>query len=361
MQISQGVKCCVKVSRKNLNDILPKAFACIAITLFMVMMLAKPQFYLSSAQRGLCLFATSVLPSIFPFYFCSLLLTFCGAVNAISKFAGKPISLIYRTQKETAYALFLSLLCGYPVGASTICELYENGILSEQSAKTASVFCQNAGPVFIIGTIGGAIFKNQAVGWTILLSHYLGAILNGLLYRPRKHPKRKDIKSNNSATYSLSNNNTSCSNDNDFAQKAHVFTQSLDVDNIMSKAIAKSTTSMLCVGGYIVICGMLADTLDLVGVTSLLSALGERGKTLCAMLYGIMEMTRGSLACANIQNQHIAISLCSQIISLGGLSIFLQNYNYLTKCNISFGRLLLCKLSQCVITFPIAFILSFCI
>lgn len=352
----------IEINKTNIS----KAFACIAIIIFMALMLAKPSFYLQSASKALALFATSLLPSLFPFYFCSLLLTFCGAVNAISKVGGKPISLLYRTKNECAYALFLSLLCGYPVGASTICELYENGILSEQDAKCASAFCQNAGPVFIIGTLGGVIFNNQAIGWIILLSHYLGALLNGLIYRPRK-------KSANNATNQKSYDSRGKINRiksrkistpkvaEDFSQTARVYSSPNDIDNIMSKAISKSTMSMLCVGGYIVICGMLVDTLELIGFSSLLSSVGNIGEPIKAVAYGMIEMTRGAIACASISNIHLSIALTTSIISLGGLSIFLQCYSYLSRCNISFGRLLLYKLTQCVITFPIAFILSFCV
>lgn len=331
----------------------------------MALMLAKPGFYLQSASNALALFATSLLPSLFPFYFCSLLLTFCGAVNTISQVGGKPISRLYRTKNECAYALFLSLLCGYPVGASTICELYENGILSEQDAKCASAFCQNAGPVFIIGTLGGVIFQNQAIGWIILLSHYLGTLLNGLIYRPRKH-KNNAVNQKKHANYIKpsrikSRKISKAKAVEDFSQNARVYSSPNDIDNIMSKAISKSTMSMLCVGGYIVICGMLVDTLELIGFSSLLSSLGDIGEPIKAVAYGMIEMTRGAIACASISNIHISIALTTAIISLGGLSIFLQCYSYLSRCNISFGRLLLYKLTQCVITFPIAFILSFCV
>lgn len=344
---------------------MPKALASTAIVLFMTLMLAKPDYYLASAQRSLSLFATSLLPSLFPFYFCSLLLTFCGAVKVISKIGGKPITLLYRTKHESAYALFLSLLCGYPVGASTICELYENGILTQQDAKSASAFCQNAGPVFIIGTIGGVIFKNQAIGWIILLSHYLGALINGLFYRTKKSASFSKHKTNKTNKHGIkkeqsSLSNSTCNKDCALPQKVSIYSNPKDIDDIMSKAISKSTMSMLCVGGYIVICGMLVDTLDLVGLTQLISNLGDISAPITAIVYGMIEMTRGSIACADIQNIHVAIAVCTQIISLGGLSIFLQCYNYLSKCNISFGKLLLIKLTQCVISFAIAFILSFC-
>ena len=108
--------------------------SCVFTLAFMAFMLAKPEYYLDSARKGLALFATSVLPSLFPFYFCSLLLTYSGAVGAISKLGEKPVKLMYNAPKECAYALFLSMLCGYPVVASTISELYEGGVITSRDA-----------------------------------------------------------------------------------------------------------------------------------------------------------------------------------------------------------------------------------
>ena len=72
----------------------PKMVSCVFTLAFMAFMLAKPEYYLDSARKGLALFATSVLPSLFPFYFCSLLLTYSGAVGAISKLGEKPVKLM---------------------------------------------------------------------------------------------------------------------------------------------------------------------------------------------------------------------------------------------------------------------------
>ncbi len=169
---------------------IPKVFACIALIAFMAFMLAKPDYYLNSARQGLSLFASSVLPSLFPFYFCSLLLTYMGAVSTISKAGAKSVKLMYNAPKESAYVLFLSMLCGYPVGASTIYELYCAGAISQKDAKCVCSFCSTSGPVFMIGTIGGAIFANQKIGLIVLIAHYTGAIVNGLIYRKKKSDSR---------------------------------------------------------------------------------------------------------------------------------------------------------------------------
>lgn len=325
---SKGYK--LKYGDRMTKSGLSKIFACIAIALFMCLMLAKPEFYLNSARQGLALFASSVLPSLFPFYFCSLLLTFTGAVSVISSLGAKPVKLLYNAKKESAYAMFLSMLCGYPVGASTICELCNEGIFTKKDAKCACSFCSTSGPIFIVGTIGGAIFGNQKVGIILLFSHYFGAIFNGFLYRKRK--------------------------END---EIRTFSTTKTVDNIMSNAIAKSTMNMLYVGGYIVICGMLADTLELVGLRDFLQSLGGVGQPILSVVYSLLEMTRGCLECAKCQSLRLAVVLCAGAVSFGGLSITLQNYNFLSKCGVGFFELILKKITQCAISMLFAYLFAF--
>ncbi len=297
----------------------------------MALMLIKPSYYLQSASKGLSLFATSVLPSLFPFYFCSLLLTYMGAVGTISRFGEKTIRKLYNTPKESAYALFLSMLCGYPVGASTICELYQSGIFDREDAKSACAFCSTSGPVFMIGTIGGAIFSDIKIGWIVLIAHYIGAMLNGLIYRKRKSPTQNTIK-----------------------------ISSANAENVLSSAISKATINMLYVGGYIVLCGMIVDTLDLIGFSKVIGTLpSDYAIAIKSLVYGTIEMTRGVLQSAKCSNIHIAVLLCTTAVSFGGLSITLQNYTFLSKCDISIFSILLRKLTQCAISAIIALALSF--
>ncbi|HBW05164.1 MAG TPA: hypothetical protein DEF02_01035 [Clostridiales bacterium] len=310
---------------------IPKVFACIAVIAFMTFMLAKPDYYLDSARRGLSLFASSVLPSLFPFYFCSLLLTYMGAVGAISKAGAKSVKLMYNAPKESAYVLFLSMLCGYPVGASTIYELYSAGAISQKDAKCVCSFCSTSGPVFMIGTIGGAIFANQKVGLIVLVAHYMGAILNGLIYRKKK--------------------------DDDHIVSA--FSSPSDVDGLLSRAISKATINMLYVGGYIVICGMLVDTLEFVGIRDALSHLQGASEPVLSAIYSLIEMTRASIECSKCQNLQLGVTLCTGAVSLGGLSITLQNYTFLSKCGVGFWELILKKGSQCALSMVFAFLLGF--
>ena len=327
-KIFRGAKS-TDIHAKNKKIDFSKVFACTALFAFMALMLAKPDYYLSSARKGLTLFATSVLPSLFPFYFCSLMLTYMGAVKGISGLGAKPVKLLFNTPKESAYALFLSTLCGYPVGASTCEELYNAGILSREDVKSTASFCSTSGPIFIIGTIGGAIFGDARVGWIVLASHYVGALINGLIYRKRK-------SSSDDRTLALN----------------------VDTDSVLSKTISKATLNMLYVGGYVVICGMLVDTLELFGLQNLVKS-PDISNALTSIIYGLIEMTRGCLQSANCTSLHLSTVLCTGAVSFGGLSVTLQNYTFLSKCGLNLGQILLRKITQCAVSMLVAFLIGF--
>ncbi len=305
----------------------------------MTLMLINPTYYLNSALNGLKLFSSSVLPTLFPFYFCSLLLTYIGAVKGVSRLGKKPMRILFNTPKESAYVLLMSMLCGYPVGASTTFELYEQGLLNTDDVKTISAFASTSGPVFILGTVGGAIFNDTRVGAIILISHYFGAIINGLIYTKRKNK----TQSNEISTI-----------------KDIAFTRN-KIDNILSNAISKSTMNMLCVGGYIVICGMIIDTLSIIELPNLIASImdSELSNTILSIIYGTIEMTRGIIACKNLADIHLSRALTSAIISFGGLSITLQNYTFLSKCKMTLPKILIRKITQCIISAIISYLLSF--
>ena len=219
----------------------------LAVGAFMIMLVAKPDYFLDSASRGLLLFASSVLPAVFPFFFCSTLLTAVGAASSLSRIGAKPVHAMFNAPPSGAYVLALSLLGGYPVGAATVADLYAKGIVNETDAKRIASFTSTSGPIFVLGTVGSAIFGDPAVGALILAAHYAAAVTTGLVFRGRK---KSEVTS-------------------------PVFLAGCDTDSALSNSISSSTLAMLAVGGYVVVGNMLIDALSL----SALAA--ERGSYVC--------------------------------------------------------------------------------
>ena len=136
---------------------------------------------------GLTLCGTSVIPALFPFLVVSSLLIALG----FGELVAQPLSglmRIYRIGGSGASALILGLLGGYPVGARTTAELYQERLLSRDEAERLLSFCNNSNPAFLINVLGVGIFHSLRIGVWLWLIHLLSALLTGLLLGRRSIP-----------------------------------------------------------------------------------------------------------------------------------------------------------------------------
>ncbi len=285
-------------------------------------MLLKPSYFINSARNGLILFAETVLPSLFPFLICTTLLTSIGTAEIMAKALKKPMRFLFKTNENGAFVAFSSYLSGYPVGAIITNKLYKNGTFSSDDCKRVISFASTSGPIFMIGTVGSTIFNDMKIGVIILVSHYLSAIINGVIFG-RKKAKNNDLP----LTKSLSVNS----------------------DDVISNAVSSSASSMLSLCGYIVIANMMIDALDL--------AIGGANVYLITIIFGVVEMTRGCIFASNLPLL-IAVPLASAFISFGGLSIILQSTAYLNECHVKTSEFVMRKFCQSLTSFVTTLLFS---
>ncbi len=299
------------------------------IILAMIIMIIYPDYFVQSAQNGFKLFALSVLPALFPFCFLAITLTLTGSSNVISKIFKKPTKLLFGSNEHGANVLFLSLVSGYPVGATVISELYNNQLIDTNQAKSMFAYGSTSGPLFIIGVVGGAIFDNAKVGAVIMLSHIIATIINGIIFRSKTETKTSIMSSNTT-------------------------------ENILQVAMHKSMTNMLLVGGFIVLGGMVVDLVRLANIELLSSTLlsPDSAQIVDSLIFGAIEMTRGSIYAENIHNLSLSCATTSAIISFGGLSILMQSYAILSNTKMKFANILTRKIVQSILSFAICFVLS---
>ena len=74
------------------------------------------------------------------------------------------------------------------MGASTVSALHTNGKLTKEQSEHLLLFCSNAGPAFIFGVIGETVFQSKAAAMLLWMIHLIGALLIGLLFRPKQPP-----------------------------------------------------------------------------------------------------------------------------------------------------------------------------
>lgn len=146
------------------------------------------------AILGLKLSYKVIIPSLFPFTVCALIIyecifslkLKCKSFNRINEI------LIY----------IISLFGGFPVGAKLIEKSYANKSISKQNAEYMLSFCVNSGPAFIIIAIGNGILSNVKLGYLLFSANILTSLtffIFYLLYAPKNK-----FYSQNIATKSIS-------------------------------------------------------------------------------------------------------------------------------------------------------------
>lgn len=153
----------------------------------MAALLIFPDTASHAVRSGLLLCGATVIPALFPFLVLSRLLI--GVLpKTPTAWMEKLMNRFFGVSGSCFPALIISFLGSYPVGVSAVVSLYENGAITKQDAQRALRFCNNSGPGFFIGIVGGVIFRDITAGILLYLCHVLSAILCGLFYAEPKAP-----------------------------------------------------------------------------------------------------------------------------------------------------------------------------
>lgn len=313
---------------KNKKNILS-----IFIILILILLIIDPKNNLNACLNGIILWATAILPTLLPFFFFTSILSNLGFIQKLGKLFYPITRKLFKTDGISGYVYAISVVSGYPMGAKTTAELYENGTISRGQAFKITTFTSTSGPLFIIGTVGIGMFNSSKLGYLILVSHILGAILNGLIYR------------------------------NCFNEKSHTIVK-IKNKPYLEDSMFNSIKSVLIVGGYVAIFYMLISMFNnfhlLFPFSKFLSLITPIDyDTSSAIINGIIEVTRGCVDLSKIAlSQKQALVYSTGLISFGGISIFLQALTFLKKFDISIRFYFISKTTQTIVSILIAILLG---
>ncbi|MGI6701450.1 MAG: hypothetical protein ACOX3U_03175 [Christensenellales bacterium] len=300
-----------------------------AVLFIMAAIIINPAVYIQSALNGMLLFVLKVLPALFPFFFFSQILILLEADKVLGNIASRPLKKIYNAPPSGGYILIMSLMCGYPIGARLIGDFYKSRIIDAGEARGLASIASTGGPLFILGTIGAVILNNAAAAVIILISHYLSAFINGLIYK-----NKKGIKSVNTA---------------------------IKTQTTLSDSVYNAVISILFVGGYIIVFNIICDMLLNYKIIDAVSYLIRpvAGESSEGLLLGVIEVTRGTitLAGSGLPVNKI-IPFIAATVTFGGLSVIFQSITFLDSANIRTGEFMLMKITQCAISYISALILT---
>ena len=140
-------------------------------------LLALPQTAAEGVRSGLTLCGQVILPSLFPFFICSDLFVLLGFSARVSARFGGLAARLLRLPPNAGSAFVIGMTGGYPAGAQAVGLLYERGELRKEEAEHALAVCNQAGPSFIFGFLGGAVFAHPGAGALLFGVQLLAAVL----------------------------------------------------------------------------------------------------------------------------------------------------------------------------------------
>ncbi len=258
-----------------------KLWTGILCALGMLALIVDGKTALEAGGTGIALCIKVVIPSLFPFFLLSNVLT--GSLMGSPLPFLRPLAHFLKMPSGSESLLIAAFLGGYPVGAQNIAQAYQGGFLNKRDAEILLGYCNNAGPSFLFGMVG-AFFPGKWMIWMLWGIHIMGALAAGQLVPPCR---QKHVHLPDTAPLSI------------------------------SAALHSSIRVMAAVCGWVVLFRVLIGFLNR-WILWLLPTAGQ------VAVIGLLELTNGCCELANISDISTRFCLCAGILSFGGLCVTMQ-------------------------------------
>lgn len=125
-----------------------------ALALYLIFLLLRyPALSLEYASTGLNLWFTKMVPTLLPFMILSGIMIRMNLTESFVSLLHPLLHRIFGTSKNGSYTIIMGFLCGFPMGARIVGELYESGKLSRSESARLLYFCNNIGPIYFLSYV----------------------------------------------------------------------------------------------------------------------------------------------------------------------------------------------------------------
>ena len=289
----------------------------------MLEVLIQKELVFDTIAYSLNVWVKNLLPSMFPFFVISGILVEYHITNYIPKWIKKTFCLLFGVKESLITIFFLSCFSGFPSNARITRMMYDRKEINAIEASHALVFTHFSNPIFILNTVAIFFLRQEKYGYLILISHFLGNVILGIVTRKSEYFEYID------------------------------YTEKLEKSQSFSKILIQSIrsaidTSLLILGTLT--CFLIFSTIIIHKFSfNLYSGV---------IIKGVLEITMGlkELALLNISDIYkIVISSC--LLSFGGLSVHLQVLSQIVDTDISYQPFFVARIFHAIISGGICFFL----
>lgn len=300
--------------------------------LFTICLIVFSKSNIQAVKSSLDIWVNNVIPSLFPFFIATELLNHTNIPRIIGNLFNKIMRPLFNVPGIGAYALFMGIISGYPVGAKIVTNFRNENLCTKEEAERLLTFTNNSGPLFILGTVGITLFYDSWVGLLLLFTHILACISVGIIFRFWKI-KIKEQRNTDTLETNINFNS---------------------LGEVLSKSILSAINSVVLIGGFIVLFGIIFSILEKTHILSIFKVplipifnlLNMDTSFIIPILTGILELTNGVTSVSAIASRNLGINIiaCAFLLGFGGISIMLQVLSITSKSDISIKPYILGKL-----------------
>ena len=241
---------------------------------------------------GLEICMRTLIPSLFPFFVMSSLVT--GNLIGKTSSSGRVLGDLCRMPEGTESLFLVGILGGYPLGAKNIADSYHSGQINQNDAERMASFCNNAGPAFIFGIIG-PLFPDQSWVWALWVIQVISGILTGCI-----------LSGSNGTSVKMSPHSSVT----------------------ITTALSGGIRSMALVSGWVILFRMVLEFLN----RWFLWALPVQAQVLFT---GFLELANGCMNLQQIGGESVRFLMASVMLSMGGICVWMQTKSVFPELNIS--------------------------
>lgn len=289
-------------------------FTFVVVVIF-IFLLISPANAVTSARSGLMLWFKVLLPTLLPFMIISKLLIELNAISCLTFLFSSLFKKFFNLSKAGTFVLVTGFLCGYPMGAKLISELYTHKQISYQESCYLLTFCNNLSPMFISSFLTVSCFDAPELLPYVILIIYGTPLIYALITQPFFR-KKCTFKTPDLAPPTVS--------------------KKPDLE-IIDTAIMDSFTQITKLGGYVILFSVISGMFLSFSLPS----------PLLALLTGVVEITTGINYIA-VQGFPLEMRFffSTPLCVFGGLSGLMQTYSMVKDSKLPFLPYLTAKLIQ---------------
>lgn len=298
--------------------------------LFFIMtalLLAFPKESLAFSLTGLQLWFNRMVPTLLPFMILSGIMIRLNLTEHVVKIISPFFLPLLKVSLNGIYALAIGFLCGFPMGAKVIADLYSCHKLSQKEASFLLAFCNNIGPVYFISFVLPSL--RLKLIFPYLFGMYGLPLCYGIFLRYTLYKNSLPIPVSSKPVRKLKN-----------ILSAAEGASPISLLDTLDDSILSGLYSIAKLGGYMVFFNLLN-----LAPHALLPPLPLTDADWGAVINCLLEITSGI---SRIGSQSPLIVLL--LLPFGGFSCIAQTYSMIKDTNLSLKHYIIHKLILSAIT-----------